>query len=52
MLRTIRSLIHRAMPDTHEAALLQAMCLETLNFLRRKGIEPTNDERRTTNDER
>jgi TrmH family RNA methyltransferase len=40
MLRTIRGLIHRAMPDTREAALLQAMCMETLNFLRRKGIEP------------
>jgi TrmH family RNA methyltransferase len=40
MMRTIRGLIHRAAPDTREAALLQAMCVETLNFLRRKGIEP------------
>jgi TrmH family RNA methyltransferase len=52
ILRTIRSLIHRSMPDAREVALLQAMCLETLHFLRRKGIAPTNDERRTTNDER
>jgi TrmH family RNA methyltransferase len=40
MLRTIRGLVHRAAPNTREAALLQAMCVETLNFLRRKGIEP------------
>ena len=40
MMRTIRGLIHRAAPDAREAALLQAMCVETLNFLRRKGIEP------------
>ena len=45
MLRTIRGLVHRAMPDTREAALLHAMCIETLNFLRRKGIEPGNDQR-------
>jgi TrmH family RNA methyltransferase len=43
MMRTIRGLVHRAAPDAREAALLQAMCVETLNFLRRKGIE--HDER-------
>jgi TrmH family RNA methyltransferase len=35
MMRTIRTLVHRAAPDTREAALLQAMCVETLNFLQR-----------------
>jgi len=40
MMRKLRSLIHRAEPDAREAALLQAMALRTLSFLRRKGIEP------------
>jgi TrmH family RNA methyltransferase len=40
MLRTLRSLVHRAEPDVREAALLKAMAMETLNFLRRKGVEP------------
>ncbi len=40
MMRTLRSLTHRAEPDAREAALLKAMAMETLNFLRRKGIEP------------
>ncbi|MFL5806350.1 MAG: RNA methyltransferase [Roseiflexaceae bacterium] len=40
MLRTLRGLIHRAEPDAREVALLKAICLETLAFLRRKGIEP------------
>ena len=40
IMRTLRGLIHRAAPDAREAALLKAMALETLNFLRRKGIEP------------
>ena len=40
IMRTLRALIHRAAPDAREAALLKAMALETLNFLRRKGIEP------------
>jgi tRNA/rRNA methyltransferase len=40
-MRSLRGLIHRAEPDTHEAALLKAMALKTLNFLRRKGIEPS-----------
>jgi tRNA/rRNA methyltransferase len=40
MMRTLRSLVYRAEPDTHEAALLKAIGLETLNFLRRKGIAP------------
>lgn len=39
IMRTLRGLIHRAEPDAREAALLRAMALETLNFLRRKGIE-------------
>jgi TrmH family RNA methyltransferase len=39
-MRSLRGLIHRAEPDTHEAALLRAIALETLSFLRRKGIEP------------
>jgi TrmH family RNA methyltransferase len=40
MLRTLRSLVHRAEPNMREAALLKAMAMETLNFLRRKGAEP------------
>jgi TrmH family RNA methyltransferase len=40
IMRKLRSLIHRAEPDAREAALLQAMALRTLSFLRRKGIEP------------
>jgi tRNA/rRNA methyltransferase len=40
IMRSLRGLIHRAEPDAREAALLQAMALEMLNFLRRKGIEP------------
>jgi TrmH family RNA methyltransferase len=40
IMRRLRGLIHRAEPDAREAALLQAMALETLSFLRRKGIEP------------
>ena len=40
IMRSLRGLIHRAEPDTHEAALLKAMALKTLNFLRRKGVEP------------
>jgi len=39
IMRSLRGLIHRAEPDVREAALLKAMALETLNFLRRKGIE-------------
>jgi TrmH family RNA methyltransferase len=42
IMRSLRGLIHRAEPDAREAALLQAMALETLNFLRRKGIEPAS----------
>jgi TrmH family RNA methyltransferase len=40
IMRSLRGLIHRAEPDAREAALLRAIALETLNFLRRKGIEP------------
>ncbi|MDQ2998235.1 MAG: hypothetical protein M3R61_14455, partial [Chloroflexota bacterium] len=40
IMRNLRSLIHRAEPDARETALLQAMALRTLSFLRRKGIEP------------
>ncbi|MEN9934894.1 MAG: hypothetical protein RLZZ387_1473 [Chloroflexota bacterium] len=40
MLRTLRGLIHRAEPDARETRLLTAMCVETLRFLRRKGVEP------------
>ena len=40
IMRSLRGLIYRAEPDAREAALLRAMALETLNFLRRKGIEP------------
>jgi TrmH family RNA methyltransferase len=40
IMRSLRGLIHRAEPDAREAALLKAMALETLNFLRRKGITP------------
>jgi TrmH family RNA methyltransferase len=40
IMRSLRSLIHRAAPNAREAALLRAMALETLNFLRRKGVKP------------
>lgn len=40
MMRTVRSLTHRAAPDVREAGLLKAMAMETLNFLRRKGVAP------------
>jgi TrmH family RNA methyltransferase len=43
MMRTIRGLVYCAAPDAREAALLKAMCVETLNFLRRKGIEPRTE---------
>jgi TrmH family RNA methyltransferase len=39
IMRSLRRLIHRAEPTAREATLLKAMALETLNFLRRKGIE-------------
>ena len=38
IMRTLRSLIHRAGPSAREAALLKAMAMETLSFLRRKGV--------------
>jgi TrmH family RNA methyltransferase len=40
IMRSLRGLVHRAEPDAREAALLKAIALETLSFLRRKGIEP------------
>ncbi|MBK9710726.1 MAG: RNA methyltransferase [Kouleothrix sp.] len=40
MMRVLRGLVHRAEPDAREAALLKAIAVETINFLRRKGIEP------------
>jgi TrmH family RNA methyltransferase len=40
ILRTLRSLVHRAEPDAREARLLTAMCVETLRFLERKGVAP------------
>jgi TrmH family RNA methyltransferase len=43
-MRKLRSLIHRAEPNAREAALLQAMALRTLSFLRRKGIEPRSSD--------
>ncbi len=44
MMRTLRGLVHRAEPDVREAALLKAVYVEMLNFLRRKGIEPGTGE--------
>jgi tRNA/rRNA methyltransferase len=38
VMRTLRSLVHRAEPDAREAGLLKAMAMETLHFLRRKGV--------------
>ena len=38
IMRTLRGLIHRADPSAREAALLKAMAMETLSFLRRKGV--------------
>ena len=45
IMRTLRSLVHRAEPSAREAALLKAMAMETLSFLRRKGvaIDSSND---------
>jgi tRNA/rRNA methyltransferase len=40
IMRSLRGLIHRAEPSAREAALLKAIALETLSFLRRRGIEP------------
>ena len=44
IMRKLRSLIHRAEPDAREAALLQAVALRTLSFLRRNGIEPRSSD--------
>jgi tRNA/rRNA methyltransferase len=44
MMRTLRSLVHRAEPDVREAALLKAIAMETLSFLRRKGITPESQD--------
>ncbi|GIV96307.1 MAG: rRNA methyltransferase [Herpetosiphonaceae bacterium] len=38
MLRTLRSLVHRADPDRREAALLKAMCMETINVLEHQDV--------------
>jgi tRNA/rRNA methyltransferase len=46
IMRSLRGLIHRADLDAREAALLKAMALETLSFLRRKGIEPSQPGRK------
>jgi TrmH family RNA methyltransferase len=40
IMRALRGLLHRAAPDAREAALQRAIALETLSFLRRKGVEP------------
>jgi TrmH family RNA methyltransferase len=47
IMRSLRSLIHRAQPDTREAALLKAIGVETISFLRRKGIVPGTPNSRT-----
>src|SRR5262249_32495749 len=47
IMRGLRAIIHRAEPDAREAALLKAMALETLNFLRRKGIKTETSPPRT-----
>lgn len=39
-MRTLRHLLHRAEPNTREVALLQAIFLEIVAFLRRRGIAP------------
>jgi TrmH family RNA methyltransferase len=39
-MRKLRHLLHRAEPNAREVALLRAIFLETLAFLRRHGIEP------------
>jgi TrmH family RNA methyltransferase len=40
VMRTLRRLVHRAEPSAREVALLRAICLEALAFLRRNGIAP------------
>lgn len=40
IMRTLRSLVYRAAPDQREIGLLIAIAYETVNFLRRRGIEP------------
>lgn len=39
VMRTLRSLVYRAAPDQREIGLLIAIAYETVNFLRRRGIE-------------
>jgi tRNA C32,U32 (ribose-2'-O)-methylase TrmJ len=45
IMRALRGLLHRAAPDAREAALLRAIALETLSFLRRKGVVPGTENR-------
>jgi hypothetical protein len=36
--RTVRDVTHRASLDAREAKLIQAMCMEVLRFLERRGV--------------
>lgn len=40
VMRSVREIVHRADPDTREAALLRAMAIEVRKFLKRRGIDP------------
>lgn len=40
IMRALRGLIQRGGPSAREAGLLKAIAIETLDFLRRKGVEP------------
>ncbi len=40
IMRTIREVVHRADLDQREVKLIRAICLETVHFMTRKGLEP------------
>jgi TrmH family RNA methyltransferase len=39
IMRTLRSLTHRAAPNSRELSLMRAMAIEVMNYLRRKGVD-------------
>jgi len=40
IMRTVRSLTHRAAPNARELSLMRAMAIEVVNYLKRKNISP------------
>ncbi|HEX4682904.1 MAG TPA: TrmH family RNA methyltransferase [Gemmatimonadaceae bacterium] len=39
IMRTLRSLTHRAAPNSRELSLMRAMAIEVMNYLRRRGVD-------------